>query len=408
MTGPTRPDEDMGDFGPDLDALSARYQAESRDIEPPQHLHAQLLATAHRAVDAKPRAPGAASGRSMPVMRRMRAPLGLAATIVAVASITVALWKESPEKLEIPSDHAPAARAPTASTGQHADSSGAVAVTILPARPAAPLPALTAAAPAALPAPMAAPARQKAAQQLGGKQGPYAEAAASAPAIASAKKTEPAQTRAADSVDQPADARARSEQSLDRVTVTGSNLKRADTETSSPVQVITLPEAAPVSSPPAPSASAQVLAATAPAPLARAASSPVPAPSPPPPGPSASQLAAVQARAAPPPAPQIAARSSEPAPPPPAAGRAPALSYLPPPAASVQVVKPDAARDAATAPAPGETSLLAALQTAADAGDAVAARVVLETLKKNYPQAQIPATLRGALNQLGISVPGAR
>ena len=147
MTRPTRTNEDLDDLGPDLEVLAARYEADAGGIEAPQHLDAQLLAAAHRAADAKPRIPGTALSAHPAWMRRMRAPLGLAASIVAVASITIVLWKESPEKLAIPSDH-PLAVAPTRAPPA-ADSSSPnnppVSVSLAPA--ALPSPALSAPAP---------------------------------------------------------------------------------------------------------------------------------------------------------------------------------------------------------------------------------------------------------------------
>ena len=141
-----------------------------------------------------------------------------------------------------------------------------------------------------------------------------------------------------------ADADAASDQSLGRTRITGSGTRRADVDAPSPVQMV-----APAERP------AERVAPAAPA-AAQAA----------PPGPSISPSGAPQNAS------NLLLREK-------------------------QAVAP--------APAPGAASLLAALRTAADAHDLVAAQTVLDTIKLNYPATEIPERLRIELIDLGVSVP---
>ena len=294
MTRPPRPDDDLDDIGPDIDALSARYDADYEGIEPPDHLDAEVRAAAHRAVDARPLAAGARRSPSTSLLRRMRVPFGLAATIVAVGSITIAIWKESPDKLEIPSDHPPTV------TGKRTPGSSAVgapgdrALATSSAQLAAPLqlpspPPASITAAAGSPAKALAPHLRRSNEPLPAEGKRTATAPLPATNLATAAQLNEAKPSGSTLLpDVRAKAAQPEKQPLDRVTVTGSNLRRADTETPSPVQVIRLPDdvATATGSPPAP-APAPVLvpapALSAPPPTLpdQVGSVPPPAPSPP-------------------------------------------------------------------------------------------------------------------------------
>jgi len=79
--------------------IDATYQATARD-EPPRALDERILAAAHRAVDARP----VPAGRSF--AQRWRVPVGLAATIVLSATVTLMVY-ESEKAPPVPDELRP-------------------------------------------------------------------------------------------------------------------------------------------------------------------------------------------------------------------------------------------------------------------------------------------------------------
>lgn len=170
--------------------LRADYRDAGRDVQPPAHLDAAILAASRRAVGADPRAPARAPG-----WRRWRVPVAAAAVIVIAASVTVLSGRRHETLLDAGPPPAPVAAASKSTAGADRSREDAVASAPAPA-PASSREAggTAASAPtphrAAIPAGAAAPSRASEASRRMAEEvapAPVASARPEAPSVAGAR-----------------------------------------------------------------------------------------------------------------------------------------------------------------------------------------------------------------------------
>jgi hypothetical protein len=382
-------------FEDDERAFWNRLLAESAGVEPGAELDASILAAAHRAVAAGPTSLEQSAPRSGQVLRRRwTVPVGIAASVVLTASIGVALWQERPEVFTNPSQPV------TQSVTQ-------------PVTPPVPAPSLDATGrERAIPEPLARQpidASDQSAKKLDAPKALAARQASSATASSQPSKKAAAPSPfpgAPQAAHAPGSPLAGRDETIERALVTGQNLRRADTETPSPVQVFTPGDIAgsgPGQSAAVTSASPPSNAASAIAPLGSAAPEAVPPVAPAPP-----VLA---------PAPPMSFAPMSPAPAMPAAPipPAPALQAAPPAAAPPRALVPAAPRAAAPNVTPdaalatlaqsderADQQILRDLEKSVAAGDAAATRLLLHRLYRVAPQAHLSDALRAAILRLGV------
>lgn len=335
------------ELAPELNALSARYARELRPAAPGEHVDAAILAAARRAVNAGPLSAKnvARPGGARP---SWHVPLALAATVALCGTIALGVWHEERDAL-VSRDSPPtfSAKADAVQSAPAPAASALVAPTGT-AAPPTPANAVTRQSPAGLPALSAHSETRQ--DRVGSKKTPSLEAAQLATARPAeglpADKEDSKQAQFAEGYGQNSTARP---------------------EASSPPRLALASPAAPQPQSPQAFNAPAMPAASAPAPLPQ---EPVAAPAPPLPRAKAESAAAASPSA------QVQAL----------ARRAPMM------AATVDTVVPDSA----------EGRLLVALEGAIERGDQAAAKAMLETLHRDYPNTTLSPSVMERLRQLGL------
>jgi hypothetical protein len=386
----------------ELNVVSRWYFSESTG-EPPAAIDAAILAAAHRAVNARPTSTEATGNRLASVAPRPRsimfgrkARFALAASIVIAVSVGYLGLSERPDYVRepvIPPSAAVVDASPPAVSAPSPDSN--TVSRALPSAPAKSSAFSSAGRPRkeAPQAPPQAPPQAHAAPQSTVAEKPITQQNASVPAPSDGIAAPPATP-------------------FEKMTVTGSSVRRSDTETPSPGQVITPPTAPTVAAGSGVLSSSAGPVAVSPD-LAKSELSPPPAKSRP--APMVAFNPALPAPAAP--------ASAAPAP----AVRAPAAPApaLPAPAAPAPLAKAPAApagapanpavestfensrsklteADGSTASLSKRDILVAELKKAIDNKEANAAREKLAALRARYPDFVLTTELVEKLRQLGI------